>query len=311
MDNIGHLADQQARRLYQNSRKQLQKRYSMGAQELARQEGRHCPHCETLLIPEIREFAAPWLPEGKLLCPIYSPCECDGAQQAELAKAETAEEDARIAAQVRRDSARRQAGLVGWLAGATFATFKKRDNWKAAATRAVLVRNFVDAVLVDNLGDRPWLILYGNYGTGKTHLAAAAIHEAIDYGWRDVYFRSWTEYLRRLQASWNRTEGEDRTSDIVAELQRGKLIAIDDLDKKEPRSGWAGEELYTVLNYRYNACLPTILTFNCAPGAPDPDNAGHLMLERYMSRAILDRIIGARYNAIDFDGSSYRSGVTW
>ena len=246
---------------------------------------------------------------------VFQPCECAGAQHAVIAEEKmSAEREAgtrrdRRAAQLVRALA--QAGLTGWLASATFETFKRRANWSGAVNCAVKVRRFVDAVLTGQVGDRPWLILHGRYGTGKTHLAAAAIREAIEYGWRDVYFRPWVQYLKRLQASWDRQDNEERTSDIVAELQRGKLVAIDDLDKKEPRSGWAPEELFTVLNYRYNAKLPTILTFNCAPGEADPDVPGRLLLERYMSRAIVDRVIGARFDAIDFDGPSYRSGVTW
>ena len=88
--------------------------------------------------------------------------------------------------------------------------------------------------------------------------------------------------------------------------------AIDDLDKKDPgRSGWAREELYTVLNHRYNAQLPTILTFNYAPVEADPNAPGRLRLERYLGRALVDRVIGAAFDVVAFDGPSYRSGVPW
>lgn len=94
-------------------------------------------------------------------------------------------------------------------------------------------------------------------------------------------------------------------------MQRGRLVVIDDIDKARDPSGWARETLYTILNYRYDARLPTVLTFNYAPGEVDPDAPGCLMLERFMTRAVIDRVLGAKWEAMDFDGPSYRSTVVW
>jgi len=278
---------------------------------LAKELDRHCEYCGALLVPEVRTFPAPWTDEGELIRPIFPDCGCQASRlAADTRKAEeersTREADA-AAFRIRLQ----MAGLTGWLADATFESFRKRDDWRQAAGLCVQVRHFVDAVLTDQVGESCWLILYGRYGTGKTHLSAAAIHEALVSGLHSCYFRSWTEYLKRLQASWEREQGEQRTADIVHELQQGQLVAIDDLDKRRDPSGWAREELYTVLNYRYNARLATILTFNEAPGAQDPDAPGRLMLERFMNKAIIDRVIGAKWAALNFDGPSYRSGVKW
>lgn len=278
---------------------------------LAKELDRHCEYCGALLVPEVRTFPAPWTDEGTLTRPIFPDCGCEASQLAADKRQAEAEASARRQAALAFKGRLHAAGLTGWLEGATFDAFHKRDDWAASAGLCVQVRRFVDAVLTEQCGDSCWLILYGRYGTGKTHLAAAAIREALASGLHSCYFRSWTEYLKRLQASWEREQGEQRTADIVSELQQGRLVAIDDLDKRRDPSGWAREELYTVLNYRYNARLPTILTFNEAPGTPDPDAHGRLMLERFMSRAIIDRVIGAKWAALNFDGPSFRSGVTW
>jgi len=280
-------------------------------QEIAEELDHRCPYCGTLLVPEIRTFEAPWTEEGKLTRPIFPKCDCDGVVQAARMQKQTEEERRRETASLMLSLRLQNAGLTGWLKDATFDAFRKRKDWEDASKLCVQVRRFVDAMVLDQLGEKCWLIMHGRYGTGKTHLAAAAIHDAIEHGVPNCYFRSWTEYLKRLQASWEREAGEQRTSDIVQELQQGKLVALDDLDKRRDPSGWAREELYTVLNYRYNARLATILTFNEAPGTPDPDAEGRLMLERFMSRAIIDRVVGARWSALNFDGPSYRSGVTW
>jgi len=206
----------------------------------------------------------------------------------------------------------RRVGLSGWLASATFESFTEREEWRGALICKSAVEEYADALLANELGDQPWLIMYGNHGTGKSHLAAAVVHEAMGRGWTRCYFRVWPEYIARLQASWNRQEGEERTRDVVAELQTGNLVVIDDLDKKQPsQSGWAEDELYTVLNHRYNKGLPTVLTFNHRPDDADPLAPGRLALEAYLGRAVLDRVIGAAYDVIEFDGPSFRSGVEW
>jgi len=288
-----------------------QQLYQRPVQEIAETLNHRCPHCGALLVPEIRTFEAPWTEEGTITRPIYAPCECDATQEA-IAKRREKDEARKKAAVVAAFRVRlHAAGLTGWLADATFDSFRKRRDWGAVAGLCVQVRQFVDAVINEQTGDKPWLILYGRYGTGKTHLAAAAIREAIEYGFTDCHFRCWTQYLKRLQASWDREPGEQRSADIVQELQRGQLVAIDDLDKRRDPSGWAREELYTVLNHRYNAQLPTILTFNGAMNEADPDAPGRLMLERFMPRAVIDRVAGAKWKALNFDGPSYRSGVKW
>jgi DNA replication protein DnaC len=297
---------------FRQKREQLQQLYQTASpEEVAEILDHRCPHCGVLIVPEIQTFEAPWTKEGTLTRPIFPPCDCAGACEAAVERLRDEDTRRKATAAAAFRLRLHHAGLQGWLAEATLDNYRKRAEWPEATGLCVQVRRFVDAVLQDQVGDRCWLILYGRYGTGKTHLAAAAIHEALRRGLGSCYFRSWTEYLKRLQASWDREPGEQRSSDIVQELRQGKLVALDDLDKRRDPSGWAREELYTALNYRYNARLPTILTFNEAPSTPDPDAPGRLMLERFMSRAIIDRVIGAKWSVLNFDGPSYRSGVTW
>lgn len=205
-------------------------------------------------------------------------------------------------------------GLIGWLTEATFDNYQARENWPPAQENWQRVWNYITALMSDNIGSKKWLILYGSFGMGKSHLAAACIHEAINANWRPCYFRVWPDYLKRLQVSWNRAKDDsgnwlgESEADITEELQRGKLIVIDDLDKRQP-SDWSRSVLYSVLNYRYNAELPTILTFNYGPEDTDPRAPGRLALENYLGGAIFDRLIQSAFDVIEFNGPSYRSGV--
>lgn len=277
---------------------------------MAEHYNRRCPHCGVLLVPEIQEMPAKWLDEGVILHAQWPVCGCAGAQAEHECQVLRKQEREKREQTRRLAAVYAAAGLTGHLSGCSFDSFQRRQDWPGAAELCKKARLFVDAVINGTVGDRPWLIMHGRYGTGKTHLAAAAIRDAIDAGMPGCYFRPWTLYLERLKASWGSNPPE-RTADIVAELQRGRLVAIDDIDKARDPSGWARETLYTILNYRYDARLPTILTFNYDPGEVDPDAPGLLMLERFMTRAVIDRVLGAKWEALNFDGPSYRSTVTW
>lgn len=267
----------------------------------------HCLYCGELKQWNVIRWP---LQRGRLFAyPL--PCDCDGAEKAQQERAQALVDRQEAEAAVMRQVAIQRAGLLGRLADCTLDSFEKRADWSQAIDCVIKVRKYWQAVYSEQLGHKPWLVLYGALGTGKTHLAAGVIREAVSAGWMSVYFRSWTDYLGRLQASWDRQSGEQRTSDIIDELKKGRLVAIDDIDKRESRSGWAQGELYAALNYRYNAKLPTILTFNCKPTQPDPQAPGRVFLERYMGRALIDRVIESAFSIINFDGPSYRSGVKW
>lgn len=266
---------------------------------------RRCKHCG-----ELQQWNVVQAPFGENRLIAYPlPCECNGAKEAERARlTQDAETEKRLREVAVRSTISR-AGLIGRLADCTLDSFQRRKDWPQAIECLIKVRKYWQAVYDGQVGHKPWLVLYGQYGTGKTHLAASVIREAVLAGWSDVRFHSWTEYLTRLKHSWDR-DSDERTSDIANELKKGMLVVIDDIDKRESR-GWAQGELYTALNYRYNACLPTILTFNCAPTEPDPQAPGRMVLERYMGRALIDRVIESAFFLVNFDGPSYRSGVKW
>ena len=102
-----------------------------------------------------------------------------------------------------------------------------------------------------------WLMLFGPYGTGKTHMAVAIIRQLfLDRNWTPGIIR-WAEFCSRIQQGW-----QDRSvsSDWTTAYSAGILV-IDDLDKKMP-TAWALGQLFEVLDYRYIHRCPTICTAN-------------------------------------------------
>jgi DNA replication protein DnaC len=104
-----------------------------------------------------------------------------------------------------------------------------------------------------------WLILFGGYGCGKTHLAAAIANRAIERG-QTVLLVVVPDLLDHLRATFgpNSPVSYDERFD---EVRNAPLLILDDLGTQSSTS-WAQEKLFQILNHRYNARLPTVITSN-------------------------------------------------
>lgn len=106
-----------------------------------------------------------------------------------------------------------------------------------------------------------WLVITGGYGCGKTHLAAAIANTQVEKG-NKVLFVTVPDLLDYLRAAFSpsvdQSEGYDARFD---EVRAAPLLILDDLGIESPTS-WAVEKLYQLLNHRYNAHLPTVITTN-------------------------------------------------
>jgi DNA replication protein DnaC len=104
-----------------------------------------------------------------------------------------------------------------------------------------------------------WLILFGGYGCGKTHLAAAIANRAIEHGQAVLFIPvpDLLDYLRATYAPDSPVGYDDRFD----EVRGAPLLILDDLGTQSS-TPWAQEKLFQILNYRYNARLPTVITSN-------------------------------------------------
>lgn len=312
------------------TRLRLRQLYEMGLDAAARELDQHCNYCGGLLTPKFI------IGYADRLTMIWPDCKCDESKQY-TSKLLEDKQKAHLDAQMQLYQARlNNAGLVGWLAKATFDNYEIPENYQAAANHKQVAIDYMQRFLAGDLEYRAyhphgslsleaaireynrkksinnWLILCGNFGNGKSHLSAAIIKAAIDAGRQNVFFRVWPEYLERLKSTFDKTNdssNEYTQAQIIAELRDGDLVVIDDLDKSQPTE-WVKSILYTALNFRYNEGLPTILTFNYSPSDMSPKNTGRLALEDYLGRAVIDRILDIS-TYIEFNGPSYRSGISW
>ncbi len=97
------------------------------------------------------------------------------------------------------------------------------------------------------------LLLYGDVGTGKTFAAACVANALIDAGYSCMV----TNFSRVLNTLW----GTDQKQDYIDKLNSFRLLVLDDLGA-ERRSEYAQEQVYNVIDARYRAKLPLIITTN-------------------------------------------------
>ncbi len=106
---------------------------------------------------------------------------------------------------------------------------------------------------------RGWLLLKGGYGCGKSHLAAAIANERLARG-ESVLFVVVPDLLDHLRATFaptSRVTYDERFETV----RSAPFLILDDLGAQSA-TAWATEKLFQLLNYRYNAQLPTVITMN-------------------------------------------------
>jgi DNA replication protein DnaC len=102
-----------------------------------------------------------------------------------------------------------------------------------------------------------WLLLMGEYGTGKTHLAAA-IANAIQHQGGKVMFVTVPDLLDYLRVTFDPSASISFDERFQA-VRRTDFLVLDDLGT-ENTSGWAREKLFQIMDHRYVARLPTVIT---------------------------------------------------
>ncbi|PYQ33165.1 MAG: DNA replication protein DnaC [Acidobacteria bacterium] len=105
------------------------------------------------------------------------------------------------------------------------------------------------------------LLLIGPCGSGKTHLAVAALRDIIDAAKPGkLLFSNFQDLIQEIQASFDSDE-TPRKSEILRPLLEGDLLVLDELGSQKP-SLFVQDILYYVINTRYNDERTTIFTTN-------------------------------------------------
>jgi DNA replication protein DnaC len=109
------------------------------------------------------------------------------------------------------------------------------------------------------VGTDTGLLLMGRCGTGKTHLAIAALRQIVLRGHTGIFY-DYRELLKEIQHSYN-SESQTTELDVLEPVLKTELLLIDDLASTKA-SDWVRETIGHILNTRYNEHRITILTTN-------------------------------------------------
>jgi DNA replication protein DnaC len=123
-----------------------------------------------------------------------------------------------------------------------------------------------------------WLVLMGRYGCGKTHLAAAIqyyrrVHQAANPIFITV--PDLLDYLRTTYQPGAPISFDQRFNAV----RNAELLILDDLGT-ENATPWAKEKLFQILDYRYTAQMPTVITSSVPMEKLDERIASRLLDER-------------------------------
>jgi DNA replication protein DnaC len=111
-----------------------------------------------------------------------------------------------------------------------------------------------------------WLLLQGNFGCGKTHLAAAIANFAVGMG-VPTLFLTVPDLLDTLRFSY---DAKDTTFEQrFDEVRSASLLVLDDFGTQNA-TAWAQEKLFQIVNYRYINHLPLVVTTNLILGQIEP-----------------------------------------
>ena len=121
------------------------------------------------------------------------------------------------------------------------------------------VRRYCDA-LDGNLDSGRGVWFLGSHGTGKTTLAMLISQQALQAG-RSVAIYSLPKLLGRIRRTYDAEAGEQSYSDLFERLATVDLLHLDDLGV-EKQTEWVIEQLYAVLNERYERERAIVVTSN-------------------------------------------------
>lgn len=207
-----------------------------------------CGKCHTrrqveVNMPDLK--AVPFDPKKKVRVKMPVSCRCRAERRYQEEQMLQQDKDMRAI-----EALKRQSLMDERLRDVSFDSFRKTNDNAYNLKLCLRYANHFDEMLAKNQG----LLFYGGVGTGKTFAAACIANHLLNQR-IPVIMTSFVKLLESMQGF-----SEDDSA-LIARLNRAKLLIIDDLGA-ERSTDYALEKVYDIVDSRYRAKLPIILTTN-------------------------------------------------
>lgn len=210
----------------------------------------HCPQCGPYTQTLIEQFDGGYNAQGCSFCQ-FQALRCEPVDSERHIAAKAADRQAKI------NDLLIGSGITPRFSKSTFATFQADDAGRAKALAKC--RGYAEQFNTNYDAGRA-MLLVGNIGTGKTHLACAIVQHVIREHGAQAVITSAAEIIRIFKGAMRKgAQYDDR--DVINELASFDLLVIDEVGAQ------AGTEyekglMHEVIDRRYQLVLPTILASN-------------------------------------------------
>jgi len=189
-------------------------------------------------------------------------------------------------------------GIPAKFANATFENYKMGEGGERQEKAVRVCQSYVDNFPVC-LKTGASLVMMGNVGNGKTHLACAMVKEiGHRHGASTTYITAARMY-RAIKETYGGKDAGAKEQDVINAFVCRDLLVIDELGISH-NSQTEKVLMYDIINGRYELDRPTVIITNMQTKA---------QLEEWLTKPVYDRLT-ERGRAVLFDWDSYRSKVS-
>jgi len=163
---------------------------------------------------------------------------------------------------------------------------KQREAWEVVKSYCMRIEDVIQ--------HGRCLVLFGESGTGKTHLACGIVRHVVEKGGTGHY-TTIQDAIGKIRSTYGK--GSDTSEDeLLTEFCRVDVLVLDELGRQSD-SAHERETMFRILNRRYADLRPTVLV----------SNLDRVKLHAFLGQALVDRLLEAGGRFINFDWASQRS----